>query len=129
QLLTAPLRERLTDGMPAWGTCAGLILLGRDQDRTVATPDVLDVDVERNAYGRQVDSFEDDVSVTGVGDLRGVFIRAPVVRRCGPDVTTLARHRGVAVVVRQGRLLGSSFHPELTGDPRLHAYFAEQVCA
>jgi len=86
---------------------------------------VLDIGVERNAYGRQVDSFEADVEVTDVGPVRAVFIRAPQVTRWGSGVEVLAEHDGRPVVVRQGRLLASAFHPEIAGDPRLHARLLE----
>lgn len=124
-----PLRKRLVSGMPALGTCAGLILLARDvAGGDVPKLGVLDVTVHRNAYGRQVDSFEEDVDVRDVGLVRGVFIRAPVVERTGDAVEILAEQDGRPVVVRQDRILAASFHPELTGDGRLHRWFVERVC-
>lgn len=128
--LLAAIRERLSGGMPAWGTCAGLILLARDVGREQPLIGGLDVTVARNAFGRQVDSFEVDLDIAGLagGPFRAVFIRAPVVRAAGPGVEVLARlDDGTIVAVRQGRLLGTSFHPELTGDPRLHALFVGMV--
>jgi 5'-phosphate synthase pdxT subunit len=126
--LMEPLRRRLVAGMPALGTCTGLILLAREivgseQPRI----GVLDVAVERNGYGRQVDSFEADVSVPVLGDapLRAVFIRAPVIQRVGPEVEVLASVEGQPVLVRQDRILGCAFHPELTEDARVHALLAE----
>jgi 5'-phosphate synthase pdxT subunit len=126
--LMEPLRRRLVAGMPALGTCTGLILLAREivgseQPRI----GVLDVAVERNGYGRQVDSFEADVSVPVLGDapLRAVFIRAPVIQRVGPEVEVLASIEGQPVLVRQDRILGCAFHPELTEDARVHALLAE----
>jgi len=125
--LMEPLRGRLLEGLPALGTCTGIILLARDIEGS-AQPrlGVLDVTVRRNAYGRQVDSFETDVSAPPLGEepLRAVFIRAPAVVRTGPGVETLAESEHGPLLVRQGNLLGATFHPELTGDLRVHAYFA-----
>ena len=125
-----PLAERLNAGMPAFGTCAGLILLsahildGRADQRSFG---VLDVDVRRNAFGRQVDSFETDLAVDGVagGDFPAVFIRAPAIERVGEGVEVLARVDGRPVVCRQGPLLAAAFHPELSDDLRLHQVFLE----
>ncbi len=126
--LLEPIRARAGAGMPVWGTCAGLILLAREV--TAGLPGqpllgLLDAEVERNAFGRQVDSFEADLEVPALGDdpFHAVFIRAPLPRRLGPGVEVLARHAGEPVAVRQGKLLGTSFHPELTGDSRFHRYF------
>lgn len=123
--LLEPLRERVRDGLPVYGTCAGLILLADD----VVGPDEaphriggLDITVHRNAYGRQRDSFEADVAVKGLdGAVRAAFIRAPVVERAGQDVEVLASWDERPVLVRQGAILASTFHPEVTGDERLHA--------
>ncbi len=107
---------------PVFGTCAGMILLDR------AHLGLVDVDVERNGYGRQVASFEADLDVEGDDEpLRGVFIRAPRVTDAGVDVEVLASHDGVPVLLRQGRFLVASFHPELTGDDRVHERFLELV--
>jgi len=106
---------------PIFGTCAGMILLGRDHLGLV------DVDVERNAYGRQVASFEAELEFDGDTPLPGVFIRAPRVRAAGPDVEVLAEHDGEPVLLRQGRFLVASFHPELTDDVRVHERFLELV--
>ncbi|WP_328809759.1 pyridoxal 5'-phosphate synthase glutaminase subunit PdxT [Rhodococcus sp. NBC_00294] len=135
--LLAPLRERLAAGMPAYGSCAGMILLASDILDT--TPDAvhldgLDITVRRNAFGRQVDSFETDLDVARVGGepMRAVFIRAPWVERVGDGVEVLATvpegpAAGRVVAVRQGDVLATSFHPEVTGDRRVHALFADMV--
>lgn len=134
-----PLRERLAQGLPAYGSCAGMILLadrieGGTADQT--TFGGIDVVVRRNAFGRQVDSFESDVDVDGVdgGPVHAVFIRAPWVEQAGDDVEVLGRvvggpADGRIVAVRQGHLLATSFHPELTGDRRVHALFVDMVRA
>ena len=121
-----PLRERILQGMPVYGSCAGLILLCRtiensDQPRL----GVLDATVRRNAFGRQVDSFETELDMpeVGPGPVPAVFIRAPVIISVGPDVKVLAEVKGQAVAVRQNNILATSFHPELTPDTRLHSYF------
>jgi 5'-phosphate synthase pdxT subunit len=126
--LFEPLQRRLDDGMPALGTCAGMILLareildGRSDQRSFG---VVDLAVRRNAFGRQVDSFEADLSVRGLDDgpLHAVFIRAPVVERVGPGVEVLAEVDGRPVCCRQGPVVVSAFHPELSGDTRLHELF------
>ncbi len=128
--LLGPLRAAARAGLPVWGTCAGLILLAEDIGRDQPLVGGLDVEVERNAFGRQVDSFETDLDIAGLpgGPFRAVFIRAPLVRSAGEEVEVLARLAdGRIVAVRQGRLLGTSFHPELTDDLRLHAHFVE-IC-
>ncbi len=127
--LREPL-ERWIGGRPTLGTCAGLILLGRGARGLPApTFEVLDVEVERNAYGRQIDSFSTAVPVPALegGPFQAVFIRAPRIRRVGPGVEVLARIGPEAVAVRRGNLLGLCFHPELTPDLRLHRFFLEVV--
>ncbi len=146
--LTEPLRKRIADGLPAYGSCAGMILLA---DRIVdgiagqETLGGLDVTVRRNAFGRQVDSFEEDIEILGQ-PFHAVFIRAPWVESVGPGVEVLGRTRGAGqggtveggaagggaaagriVAVRQGGLLATSFHPELAGDARVHALFVQMV--
>jgi 5'-phosphate synthase pdxT subunit len=125
------LKPRICDGLAVFGTCAGMILLatevldGRPDQRTFGA---IDVTVRRNGYGRQLDSFESDLTVDGDADpFHGVFIRAPRVESAGPAVEVLASHEGVPVLVRQGRAMAASFHPELTSDPRLHERFVELV--
>jgi len=116
---------RIKDGMPVFGTCAGMILLaseildGRSDQRNFSA---IDISVRRNAFGRQVDSFESTIS-TDVGDFQGVFIRAPRIERVGADVQVLGSIANEPVLVRQGNVLAASFHPELSNDARLHEYF------
>ncbi|MFM8626935.1 MAG: pyridoxal 5'-phosphate synthase glutaminase subunit PdxT [Actinomycetota bacterium] len=123
--LVEPLRARLGGGMPAFGTCAGMILLaarivdGRDDQISLS---VLDIVVRRNAFGRQVDSFEAEID-TVVGPFHGIFIRAPRIETTGPGVEVLGRLGDEPVLVREGRVLAASFHPELSGDARLHRLF------
>jgi pyridoxal 5'-phosphate synthase pdxT subunit len=130
--LLEPLRARLTEGMPTFGTCAGLILLARDVlDGRPDQPslDALDATVRRNAYGTQAESFEADLSVRGISSepFRGVFIRAPVVEAVGDDVEVLAVHADRPVLLRQGTIWASTFHPELSGDIRIHERFLHEV--
>jgi len=130
--LRVPIAERLDARMPVLGTCAGMILLatdvldGRPDQRSFG---VLDIDVRRNAFGRQVDSFESDLAVEGIGDapFHAVFIRAPVVERAGADVDVLARVDGKPVLVRHGHVVAAAFHPELSDDDRIHRLFLEGV--
>ncbi|MCC6729053.1 MAG: pyridoxal 5'-phosphate synthase glutaminase subunit PdxT [Chthonomonadales bacterium] len=128
--LDVALRARAAEGMPIFGTCAGMILLARD----VLGSDqmrlgLLDIAVERNAFGRQVDSFEADIAVPELGKppVSGVFIRAPAVESAGEGVQILGRYRGRVVAVRQGAVLATAFHPELTEDTRFHAWFTRMV--
>lgn len=127
------LRSRIASGLPVLGTCAGLIVLARRVDgHPIDGLDALDVDVRRNAFGRQVDSFEMDLQVPKLGaePVHGVFIRAPVVEAAEPWVEVLARlDDGRVVGVRQGSVVGISFHPELTDDRRFHQYFLNVVAA
>ena len=126
--LVEPIRERAAEGMPVFGTCAGMIVMAKGLIGGEPLLSLVDVTVERNAYGRQVDSFEADVDVRGGPEaVRGVFIRAPVVVEVGEGVEVIAEHAGRPVVVEQGSLLAAAFHPELAGDPRLHARFLERV--
>jgi len=128
--LFEPLQARLNRGFPVFGTCAGMILLaatvldGRPDQRCFGA---IDITVRRNAYGRQVDSFEADLDVAGLDTtFHAVFIRAPVVESCGDGVEVLAHHNGAVVLARQGAVTVASFHPELTGDTRLHSQFLSQ---
>jgi 5'-phosphate synthase pdxT subunit len=132
--LLEPLRARLADGMPAYGSCAGMILLATEiTDAGVPGREALplggiDMTVRRNAFGRQVDSFEGDLAFEGLdGPMHAVFIRAPWVERVGPSVEVLARAAGHPVAVRQGRTLATAFHPEMTGDRRVHRLFVDSL--
>ncbi|MFE3071182.1 pyridoxal 5'-phosphate synthase glutaminase subunit PdxT [Streptomyces sp. NPDC059247] len=131
--MAEPLRERIAAGLPVYGTCAGLIMLADkilDPRSGQETFGGIDMIVRRNAFGRQNESFEAGVTVTGIeGPVEGVFIRAPWVESVGADVEVLAEHGGHIVAVRQGRVLATSFHPELTGDHRVHALFVDMVRA
>jgi 5'-phosphate synthase pdxT subunit len=118
--LVEPIRARVEQGMPVFGTCAGMIVMAQHVEGGTPLLSVLDINVRRNAYGRQVDSFETDIDVKGVGPVRAVFIRAPVVTEVGLGVDVLADHEGTPVVVQRDNLLAASFHPEMAGDPRLH---------
>ena len=134
--LLDPVRKRIASGMPVYGSCAGMIMLattvldGRPDQESFGG---IDMTVRRNAFGRQIDSFEAEVAIEGIGDdFRAVFIRAPWVEGVGPGVRPLGRvtsgdAAGRIVAVRQGNLLATAFHPELTGDLRVHRYFVEMV--
>lgn len=129
--LLDPVTNRAREGMPLYGTCAGAILLAQrilgDQDAPHRIG-LMDIGVHRNAYGRQVDSFESDLVIEGVAEpFRAVFIRAPAIEEVGRDVEVLARYRDAPVLVRQGNLLASTFHPEMTGDNRVHELFLEML--
>jgi len=127
--LMQPLRS-FAVAKPTWGTCAGLIFLARDAGRSQPLLGLMDVLVARNAFGRQVDSFETDLDVPALGEppFPAVFIRAPLIERVGPGVEVLARLAdGRIVAARQGHLLTTAFHPELTGDNRFHRLFLEIV--
>ena len=132
--LVEPIRHMALDGIPIWGTCAGMILLAKDIGRDQPLIGVMDIVVQRNGFGRQVDSFEIDLNVPALDAVstaeeqgrpfRAVFIRAPYIERVGTGVEEIARlPEGVVVAARQGNLLGTAFHPELSGDTRFHRYF------
>jgi 5'-phosphate synthase pdxT subunit len=129
--LMEPLRQRIRAGLPTWGTCAGAIMLAKHVPALDRPPiGILDVTVDRNAFGRQIDSFEADLDVRGIDDgpVHAVFIRAPVIRDLGPAVEVLAQLAdGRVVACREGNLLATSFHPELTGDSRFHRLFVNLV--
>ena len=121
--LVEPIRDRAGKGMPMLGTCAGMIVMADRVEGGEPLLGLVDLTVKRNAYGRQVDSFEADVDVRGIDDpVRAVFIRAPWVEDVGSDVAVLAEHGGHPVVLEQGNLVVAAFHPELVGETRLHEY-------
>lgn len=129
--LMEPLRARAREGFPIYGSCAGAIVLAKtieDQASDQPILGVMDVRIRRNAFGRQVDSFETDLPITPLGDrpFHAVFIRAPIIEEIGPGVSAIgALPDGSIVAAQQGRMLITSFHPELTDDPRFHQYFVE----
>jgi 5'-phosphate synthase pdxT subunit len=131
--LEEPIRAAAQAGLPVWGTCAGMILLAREI--VGGEPDgrigLMDLTVQRNAFGRQIDSFETDLEFAGLDrPIHAVFIRAPLVERLGPEVEALATlPDGRVVAARQGHLLATAFHPELTNDTRVHGWFVEQCAA
>jgi 5'-phosphate synthase pdxT subunit len=131
--LLEPLQQKIREGFPIWGTCAGLILLARETDNALAGQPLLasmHIRVRRNAFGSQRESFETDLSVPVLGEapFHAFFIRGPAIESVGPEVETLATlDDGTIVAVREGTLLGTAFHPEVSGDPRFHQYFLRIV--
>lgn len=131
------IKDKIRNGMPVFGTCAGMIMLAsRTYDRVVGETKqpligALDILVERNSFGRQKESFETelDVPINGIEKLKGVFIRAPSIREVGQGVETLAKLDGQIVAVRQNKIIGTCFHPELSGDTRLHEYFVKMIAS
>lgn len=126
------LLQRFAEKKPIFGTCAGLILMSKEViGGDVLSLNLLDVAVERNAYGRQIESFSQDIELKldpkKTQKMHAVFIRAPRIIRCGPEVKVLSALEGEPIAVQQGRHIGSSFHPELTQDPSLHKYFIKQI--
>lgn len=129
------IKEKIASGMPVFGICAGMILLSKKaNDRVVGEMDqplldFLDVKIERNAFGRQKDSFESEISMDKIGITKfpGVFIRAPSIIETGKDVEVLSKFNEKIIAVKQGNILGTSFHPELTGDISLHKYFVSMI--
>jgi 5'-phosphate synthase pdxT subunit len=124
--LVEPIRERLASGMPVLGTCAGMIVLAMRVDDEEGVFGSIDISVRRNAYGPQTESFEADVDVRGTGNVRAVFIRAPIVESVGDGVEILGEHEGRAVVLERKNVLVASFHPELVGETALHARLLER---
>ena len=131
------ISDRISNGMPTYGSCAGMILVAKSIQDPASGQDSfggIDMVVKRNAFGRQVDSFEADLDFKGITEpkVRGVFIRAPWVESCGPNVEVLAKveieGNSHPVAVREGKVLATAFHPELTGDFRVHRYFVEEIC-
>lgn len=128
------IKNLIATGLPTYGSCAGMIMLAKsikDPASNQETFGGIDIEVERNAFGRQVDSFEEDLDFKGLSGpkFRAVFIRAPWVAKLGSGVEVLSEIDGHAVAVRQGRVLATSFHPELTSDNRIHRYFIEEICS
>ncbi|OLB90628.1 MAG: glutamine amidotransferase subunit PdxT [Thaumarchaeota archaeon 13_1_40CM_38_12] len=129
------IKEKIANGMPVFGICAGLILLSKKaKDRVVGEMDqplldFLDVKIERNAFGRQRDSFESEISMEKIGipKFHGVFIRAPSIMEAGKDVEVLSKFNEKIIAIKQGNIIGTSFHPELTGDLSLHKYFVNLI--
>jgi 5'-phosphate synthase pdxT subunit len=128
--LASPIKDRVARGMPLWGTCMGMIVAAHDvADLDQPTLDLIDITVRRNSFGRQIASAEVDLTIPALGPkpFPAVFIRAPWIERAGSGVEVLASRDGHGVFVRQKNVLGSSFHPELTHDDRLHAYFVAMI--
>jgi 5'-phosphate synthase pdxT subunit len=128
--LAEPIVHRVRGGMPLWGTCMGMIVVAHDVvELDQPTLDLIDISVRRNAFGRQNDSAEVPLTIAALGEppFPAIFIRAPWIERAGPQVEVLAQRDGHGVMVRQGNVLGTSFHPELGPDARVHAYFLEMV--
>jgi pyridoxal 5'-phosphate synthase pdxT subunit len=124
--LDRPIVARVRAGMPLWGTCMGMIVAAREvADLEQPTLNLIDITVRRNAFGRQNESAEIGLAIPALGDspFPAIFIRAPWIERCGPGVDLLSRRDGHGVMARQGNVLATSFHPELTADPRVHRYF------
>ncbi len=126
--LCEPIKAKIDTGLPVFGTCAGLILLAKtivgDQTKHLAS---MDISVARNAYGRQLGSFVTDAKFKGIGEIPMVFIRGPIIEAVGPEVEVLSQVKGDIVAAKEKNMLVTSFHPELTGDTRFHAYFLEMV--
>jgi 5'-phosphate synthase pdxT subunit len=131
--LDEPLQQKIREGFPIWGTCAGLILLARETDNALEDQPLLasmHIRVRRNAFGSQRESFETDLTVPAIGEapFHAFFIRGPAVESAGSEVEVLATlDDGIIVAVREGHLLGTAFHPEISGDPRFHQYFLRVV--
>lgn len=126
--LLEPIQKRCREGMPIWGTCAGMILLAREiVEIEQISLNLMDMAVRRNAYGRQVESFETELQVEGINHCRGVFIRAPYVERAWGDTQVLATYQDKIVMVKENNMLATAFHPELTDDLSIHVYFLEML--
>ena len=126
--LDRKIKNKHNEGMPIFGTCAGTILLAKEiTGNQQPKLELMDISVERNAYGRQIDSFEADIEINNLGTFKGIFIRAPVIKNIYNGAEVLSEFNGNAVLVKNGNLLAATFHPELTDDLRLHKYFIEMV--
>ena len=127
------IRKRIADGLPTYGSCAGMIMVSKTIKDPASNQESfggIDVEIERNAFGRQVHSFEEDIDFKGISGpkFRAVFIRAPWVAKLGKGVEVLSEIDGHAVAIQQGKVLATAFHPELTSDNRIHRYFIEKIC-
>ena len=127
------IRKKIADGMPTYGSCAGMIMVSKTIKDPASNQESfggIDVEIERNAFGRQIDSFEEDIDFKGISGpkFRAVFIRAPWVAKLGKGVEVLSEIDGHAVAIQQGKVLATAFHPELTSDNRIHRYFIEKIC-
>ena len=127
------IRKKIADGMPTYGSCAGMIMVSKTIKDPASNQESfggIDVEIERNAFGRQIDSFEEDIDFKGISGpkFRAVFIRAPWVASLGKGVEVLSEIDGHAVAIQQGKVLATAFHPELTSDNRIHRYFIEKIC-
>ena len=125
--LCEPLRRKIADGMPVFGTCAGLILLAKSVEGGISCLGTMDIRVKRNAYGRQLGSFSTEQTFKGIGKIPMTFIRAPYIAEGSGSAEVLAETGGKIVAARQGRQLACAFHPELTKDVRVHQYFLDMV--
>ena len=127
--LGAEIKKRAGKGMPIYGTCAGAIIIARKvlREKMFKPLNLIDIEVERNAFGRQVDSFEAEIEVKGLGKLNGVFIRAPVIKKAGKKAEVLASFNGKPVLVRQGNILAGTFHPEAEHNTKIHEFFLEMI--
>ena len=126
--LDRKIKNKHNEGTPIFGTCAGTILLAKEiTGNQQPKLELMDISVERNAYGRQIDSFEADIEINNLGTFKGIFIRAPVIKNIYNGAEVLSEFNGNAVLVKNGNLLAATFHPELTDDLRLHKYFIEMV--
>ncbi len=126
--LLEPIQKRCHEGMPIWGTCAGMILMAREiVEMKQVGLDLMDMAVRRNAYGRQVESFETELQVEGINRCRGVFIRAPYVERVWGNAQVLSTYQDKIVMVKEKNMLATAFHPELTNDLSIHVYFLEML--
>ena len=127
--LGAEIKKRAGRGMAIYGTCAGAIIIARKvlREKMFRPLNLIDIEVERNAFGRQVDSFEAEIEVKGLGKLNGVFIRAPVIKKAGKKAEVLASFNGKPVLVRQGNILAGKFHPEAEHNTKIHEFFLEMI--
>lgn len=126
--LDQQIKKRTDKGMPLWGTCAGMILMAKELDKDAPWLNLMDMKVKRNAYGRQVDSFETSLEVEGIGNIKGVFIRAPYVEKVWGNARIISMYDDKIVAVQQGaNLLATSFHPELTAELDMHKYFLSML--